>query len=491
VMDGYDDSDISSGVDAVLAEAARQGVERVMWLDFPTNVPYHQPLSSADVNPTYRRHNAVLAAEAAANPMLVIAPWAEYSAGHTNWFQPDGIHLNFPTGADDLARFIVSQLEALQPPRCAGPFVGDPSPGPATVTAMRSAESRLQPVTPTRILDTRPDDGDSFTLPLGAGQSMRVPLDQPGATAAVVNLTAADPCAAGFLTAYACGQPPPLASNVDYDAGRPASALTTVALDQSGDFCVYTMSSTDVVVDLFALAKPSATAGFVSQAPARLLDTRDGSGSSGLQGAVTPDAALVVPVASAGVPAAATAVALNITAIDPPLDAFVRVAPCGQDAAVSSVNVGMGDTVANAGVVGVGTNGALCVTASQPTDVVLDVTGWYAPKAGSPSAVQSPTRLVDTRSGLGGTRLAAGGQLAVAIPAPATFATVSVAVVNPAKAGYVTVQPCGAPPGTSTVNYQAGDTVANTATVGLDRTGHLCVTSFAATDVVVDLIATS
>ncbi len=491
VMDGYDDSDISSGVDAVLAEAARQGVERVLWLDFPTNVPYHQPLSSADVNPTYRRHNAVLAAKAAANPMLVIAPWAEYSAGHTNWFQPDGIHLNFPTGADDLARFIVSQLEALQPPRCAGPFVGDPAPGPATVTAMRSAESRLQPVTPTRILDTRPDDGDSFTLPLGAGQSIRVPLDQPGATAAVVNLTAADPSAAGFLTAYACGQPPPLASNVDYDGGRPASALTTVALDQSGDFCVYTMSSTDVVVDLFALAKQSATAGFVPQAPARLLDTATGRAARACKGAVTPDAPLVVPVASAGVPAAANAVALNITAIDPPLDAFVRVAPCGQDTPVSSVNVGTGDTVANAGVVGVGTNSALCVTASQPTDVVLDVTGWYAPRTGSPSAVQSPTRLVDTRGGLGGTRLAAGGQLAVAIPAPATFATVSVAVVNPAKAGYVTVQPCGAPPGTSTVNYRPGDTVANTATVGLDRTGHLCVTSFATTDVVVDLIATS
>ena len=70
-------------------------------------------------------------------------------------------------------------------------------------------------------------------------------------------------------------------------------------------------------------------------------------------------------------------------------------------------------------------------------------------------------------------------------------ATLLTGAVNPAKAGYVTVQPCGAPPGTSTVNYGPGDTVANTATVGLDRSGRLCVSSFAATDVVVDLIATS
>src|SRR4051794_38600210 len=125
VMAGYDDADISSGVDAVLAEAARQGVQRVLWLDYPTNVPYHQPLSSANVAPIYQRHNAVLAAKVAANPMLAIAPWAAYSAGHPEWFQPDGIHLSFPPGANELARFIVAQLDALPPPRCTNALAGD------------------------------------------------------------------------------------------------------------------------------------------------------------------------------------------------------------------------------------------------------------------------------------------------------------------------------------------------------------------------------
>ena len=48
----------------------------------------------------------------------------------------------------------------------------------------------------------------------------------------------------------------------------------------------------------------------------------------------------------------------------------------------------------------------------------------------------------------------------------------------------------GVPAGTSTVNYVAGDVVANTATVGLDGSGRLCVSTYAATDVVVDLLAT-
>jgi hypothetical protein len=492
VMDGYDDIDISAGVDAVLAEAARQGVERVLWLDFPTNVPYTQPLSTADVNPTYRRHNAVLAAKAAANPMLVVAPWAEYSAGHSNWFQPDGIHMNFPTGADDLARFIVAQLQALQPPRCGGPVEGDPVAPPAAVTPVKSPKELLDPMTPVRVVDTRADDGDAFTTPLGAGHSLRVPVGAAGATAAVVNLTAADPCASGFLTAYDCDQPTPLASNVNYDARFAASALTTVPLDENGDFCVYSMSTTDVVVDVYAVSRPAATNGFVPQAPVRLLDTRDGSGTSKLQGELTPEVPLVVPVGSAGVPSAAVAVALNITAVAPNQDAYVRVAPCGDQPLVSSVNARAGDTVANAGVVAVGDGDAVCVFANAPTDVLLDVTGWYAPHRGSAGIVQSPTRLVDTRGGQGGTRLAPGGQLAVTIPGGSiTFATVNVTVVNPANAGYVTVQPCGAAPGTSTVNYGAGETVANAATVGLDSRGRLCVSSYAATDVVVDLVATS
>lgn len=492
VMDGYDDYDIDAGVDAVLAEAARQGVKRVLWLDFPTNVPYHQPLSTANVTPIYQRHNAVLAAKAAANPMLAIAPWAAYSASHPEWFQPDGIHLRFPVGADDLARFIVAQLDALAPPRCTSTLAGTPVAGPAVVPAVKAPDAKLAASTPDRILDTRADDGDAFVSPLGAGRSLQVPLNATGATSAVVNLTAADPCAAGYLTAYPCDEPVPLASNVNYNGLASASALATVPLDDDGDFCVYSMSTTDVVVDLYALSKTTAHDGFRPIGPTRLLDTRDGSGTFGAAGALTPDLPLTVAVASAGVPAGATAVALNITAVAPTQAAFVRVAPCGQDPLVSSLNVQAGQIVANAGVVALSSADTICVTANVATDVLIDVTGWYGPGGGESSSVQTPTRLVDTRAGQGGTRAAASSELGVTIPrSSAVAATVSVAVVNPAKAGFVSVYPCGQVSGTSTLDYVAGDTVANTATVGLDAKHRLCIYTQAATDIVVDLVAIS
>jgi hypothetical protein len=265
-----------------------------------------------------------------------------------------------------------------------------------------------------------------------------------------------------------------------------------VPLDDDGDFCVYSMSTTDVVVDLYALSKTTAHDGFRPIGPTRLLDTRDGSGTFGAAGALTPDLPLTVAVASAGVPAGATAVALNITAVAPTQAAFVRVAPCGQDPLVSSLNVHAGQIVANAGVVALSAADTICVTANGATDVLIDVTGWYGPGGGESSSVQTPTRLVDTRVGQGGARAAASSELGVTIPrSSAVAATVSVAVVNPAKAGFVSVYPCGQASGTSTLNYVAGDTVANTATVGLDATHRLCIYTQAATDIVVDLVAVS
>jgi hypothetical protein len=53
------------------------------------------------------------------------------------------------------------------------------------------------------------------------------------------------------------------------------------------------------------------------------------------------------------------------------------------------------------------------------------------------------------------------------------------------------VRPCDVAAGTSTLNYVAGDTVANTATVGLDGQHRLCVMMSAGADLVVDLLATS
>lgn len=114
--------------------------------------------------------------------------------------------------------------------------------------------------------------------------------------------------------------------------------------------------------------------------------------------------------------------------------------------------------------------------------------GWTAAHASSNSApmasayvAMDPMRVLDHRSTTaadGGVRLRVGRPLDVtlvgaAVPEGATAVTMNVTVVAPTRAGFVTVRAADARgrPSTSTVNFDAGATIANSATVALSRTG--------------------
>ncbi len=69
----------------------------------------------------------------------------------------------------------------------------------------------------------------------------------------------------------------------------------------------------------------------------------------------------------------------------------------------------------------------------------------------------------------------------------ASAASINFTVVNPSGAGHATVFECGKPvPEASTLNYVAGETVANSTMVPV-RDGKVCVFSYAAADVVADV----
>jgi hypothetical protein len=106
-----------------------------------------------------------------------------------------------------------------------------------------------------------------------------------------------------------------------------------------------------------------------------------------------------------------------------------------------------------------------------------------------------PQRIVDTRSGLGGSaRLGAGRLVAVTvagragIPPTATAAVINVTAVAPAGGGYLSVFPCdGGSADTSVLNYAAGEVVANATIATLDGSGRFCVWTLAPSDVLVDI----
>jgi hypothetical protein len=99
---------------------------------------------------------------------------------------------------------------------------------------------------------------------------------------------------------------------------------------------------------------------------------------------------------------------------------------------------------------------------------------------GSGFVKYGPTRFLDTRTGgtaskvgpNGTVRLAVGGQRG--IPADATAVILNVTATNPSSSGFVTAYPDGdARPAVSTLNYTAGRTVSNPATVALGTGGYL------------------
>src|ERR1035441_1032509 len=96
------------------------------------------------------------------------------------------------------------------------------APASASVTHDAAGGSTYHAVQPYRLADTGPNSGfaNSQGQTLTAGRVFNIgvapsgiaPNNVPhGATAVVVNITAINPSDAGYLTAYAAGQPVPLA----------------------------------------------------------------------------------------------------------------------------------------------------------------------------------------------------------------------------------------------------------------------------------------
>ena len=85
----------------------------------------------------------------------------------------------------------------------------------------------------------------------------------------------------------------------------------------------------------------------------------------------------VVPVANrGGAPAAPRAVVLNVTVTEPAGNGYLTVYPCGIDPPLASnVNFVAGQTIPNAVLTKVGTNGTVCIFNSQSAQIIVDING--------------------------------------------------------------------------------------------------------------------
>jgi hypothetical protein len=114
--------------------------------------------------------------------------------------------------------------------------------------------------------------------------------------------------------------------------------------------------------------------------PARILDTRNGTG--GITGPVAAAQTVGVQVTGVGgVPSAGVAaVVLNVTVTNPTADGYITVWPAGSPMPLASnLNFGPGQTVPNLVMAKVGAGGKVSVYNSTGTSqLVVDVAGWVS-----------------------------------------------------------------------------------------------------------------
>ncbi len=387
--------------------------------------------------------------------------------------------------------------------------IGFAPPGSGCAAGAHAAETpgALASLAPARILDTRNGTGaPAAMVPPGGVLDVDVAgnggVPDDGAAAVVLNMTVTEPGASGFLTVFPTGETPPLASNLNFTAGQTIPNLVTVKMGANGHVSIKNGSSggVQVVADVAGFyldGEATAPGSFVPLSPARLLDTRTGTGAP--VGKLGASGVLELQVTGhGGVPGSgASAVVLNVTVTEPGSAGYITVFPTGGLAPLASnLNFTTGQTIPNLVIVKLGTDGKVSLKNGgfAGAHLVADVAGYYL--GGEPTEPGAfvplePSRLLDTRAGTGAPVGKVGGSgvldLVVAglggVPPTGAIAVVlNVTVTEPGSAGFITVFPTGGqPPLASNLNFTTGQTIPNLVTVQLGANGEVSFLNGAST----------
>ena len=366
----------------------------------------------------------------------------------------------------------------------------------ANDTSMVGEEVRFEPVAPYRLVDSRIKQG---TTRLQAGRVVEINVAPPDFMAVSANFVAVGPDGYGFITAYNCTTKRPDVSTLNFRPGEFVANQAVVPL-KGGKMCLYSLVSTDVVIDVNGFFHGEADSTFMPETPERLFDSR----SAG-QHRLRAGEQLVLQVAgtSSAAPADATGVSLNVTVEQPSAAGYLRVYPCGLPAGteISTVNYAAGEIRPNSVVVPVDGAGRVCLRSLVATDVIVDYTGYFSDADGLDFQPLEPIRMFDSRSttrafneSTNGSRVGAGHEVRLQIagtrgvPAGATAVSLNLTAAEPLEASFLTAYPCGRRPSTSTVNiFPSQGAAANGAMVKLSADGELCVYTLNPTHIIVDV----
>src|ERR1700693_3656068 len=377
-------------------------------------------------------------------------------------------------------------------------YVADGNAG--QVRAFGQGAEQYHPRPPSRIYDSRNAGGA-----LGPATVRNIPVlslggvPATGVGAVVINVTVANTTGSSYLTVYPAGFLRPTASNLNWTPGRTVANLVEVAIGTNGRVAVYNaVGNTDVIFDVAGwinqpTGTPSVDGRYNPLVPARLLDTRNGTG--GFSAPLGPGQTITVPVAGQGLlpGPCAEALILHLTATDPTAAGYLTVYPTGATRpTASNVNFVAGQTLPNRVAVALGTSGQVDIyNPAGSVNAIADVNGWFTDTTvggtGSSLTPMSPLRILDTRNGTGGFSApvgpnqsialqvaGVGGVPSMAASVPPKAVVLNVTVTGPSTGSYITVWADALPrPGSSDLHFVQGATVPNLVVVQIGANGKV------------------
>jgi hypothetical protein len=195
-----------------------------------------------------------------------------------------------------------------------------------------------------------------------------------------LNFTAIPQGPLGYLSVWPAGQTQPLVSTLNAPTGTVTANAAIVPAGAGGAVDTYVTNNTDLAIDIDGYFATPGMGGIslYALAPCRVLDTRQG-------GAQPFSGILNVNVTGFGcsVPTTAQAFVFNATVVPPGALGYLTLWPQGAaQPLVSTLNALDGSITSNMAIVPT-TNGSTSAFASNPAQLILDISGYFAPSTAS------------------------------------------------------------------------------------------------------------
>src|ERR1017187_268421 len=246
------------------------------------------------------------------------------------------------------------------------------------------------PLTPCRVADTRHDAYPPGLGPpyLTGGQERAFPIlnatttcniPSSGVAAYSLNFSVVPHGSLFYMTVWPTGESRPTVSTLNDIPGQIIANAAIVVAGSSGDVSVYPTNDTDLVIDINGYFAAAGTGGLslYGVQPCRVIDTRKIGSGLPFSGTLSPPVDVVDSPCS--VPSAAQTYVFNASVVPQGYLGYLTLWPDGTtQPLVSTLNALDGSISSNMAIVP-STNGKVDAFASGLTQLILDISSYFAP----------------------------------------------------------------------------------------------------------------